>query len=58
MIEADLHQRCHSFNPNKKIAKFINQSLTPLVVGLVFSESRLVVDQRIVLKSFFYQIYE
>lgn len=38
-IEADLHQRCHSFNPNKKIAKFINQSLTPLVVGLVFSDA-------------------
>ncbi|MEQ5815200.1 GntR family transcriptional regulator [Marinobacter sp. NFXS11] len=38
-IEADLHQRCHSFNQNKKIAKFINQSLTPLVVGLVFSDA-------------------
>jgi len=38
-IEADLHQRCHSFNPNKKIAKFISQSLTPLVVGLVFSDA-------------------
>lgn len=38
-IETDLHQRCHSFNPNRKIAKFINQSLTPLVVGLVFSDA-------------------